>query len=212
MPFAGKLEIARLLESFNGSEYRDVVFTAAFTGLRRSEVLALTWSDIDLELMILQVNRTVHKLKSGEYITKSPKSRRGRRSVDLPLQLCHVLRERKAAQQATRQKLGIELKETDLVFSNLDGTPIRPDTITRVFSKKAKELGLNLTFHGLRHSHASLMLAANVHPRIVSERLGYSTTNITLDLYSHVVPTLQAQAASKFDEIIGPIEAEQKVH
>jgi integrase len=98
-----------------------------------------------------------------------------------------------------------------LVFPHVDNTPIRPDTITRVFRNKAKEVGLNeLTFHGLRHTHAVLMLAANVHPKIVSERLGHSAASITLDLHSHVVPNLQQAAARRFEEVIrlGLVESE----
>jgi len=84
-----------------------------------------------------------------------------------------------------------------LVFSHVDNTPIRPDTITRVFRNKAKEVGLNeLTFHGLRHTHAVLMLAANVHPKIVSERLGHSAASITLDLHSSVSETQLCKPSS----------------
>lgn len=109
------------------------------------------------------------------------------------------------------KKICIMLEHFYYEFSHVDNTPIRPDTITRVFRNEAKEVGLNeLTFHGLRHTHAVLMLAANVHPKIVSERLGHSTVSITLDLYSHVVPNLQEAAARRFEEVIrlGLVESE----
>jgi len=93
------------------------------------------------------------------------------------------------------------LKETDLEFSKPDGSPNRPDGLSLTFRRIAKRTGLpTARFHDLRHSHATLMLAQNVHPKIVSERLGHSSVSITLDTYSHVVPGLQKRAAARFDE------------
>lgn len=211
MPFTDSLGIARLLDAFKGSEYYVPIVTAAYTGLRRSELLALTWQNISLELATLSVNRSIHKLRSGEYIIKAPKSKRGRRNISLSPSLALMLGHYKEKQSSLRKQLDTTLEETALVFSHVDGSPIRPDTITRAFRDKAKEVGLSdLTFHGLRHTHAVLMLAANVHPKIVSERLGHSTVSITLDLYSHVLPGLQEAAAKRFEDVVGPIESVQE--
>ena len=97
--------------------------------------------------------------------------------------------------------LGKPLTEKDLVFSNPDGLPFRPNRVTRYFKDIADSIGLNgLRFHDLRHTHATLMLRQGIHPKIVSERLGHSSVAITLDTYSHVLPGLQEAAARRFDQ------------
>ena len=98
---------------------------------------------------------------------------------------------------------GNPLKDNDLVFSKMDGSPIRPDTISRAWSDLAKKCGISASrLHDARHSHASIMLKAEIHPRIVQERLGHSTIAITLDTYSHVSPGLQEAAAKRFDDAL----------
>ena len=89
-----------------------------------------------------------------------------------------------------------------MIFADLDGQPLNPDTITPGFAKLAKRAGLKLRFHDLRHTHATLMLKSGVHPKIVSERLGHATVAFTLDTYTHVVPGLQEAAAITFDSTI----------
>jgi integrase len=97
--------------------------------------------------------------------------------------------------------LGKPLSPADLVFSNPDGSPLRPNTVSRAFEKLARSLGFQgIRFHDLRHAHATLMLRQGIHPKIVSERLGHSSVAITLDIYSHVLPGLQEAAAHRFEE------------
>ena len=99
--------------------------------------------------------------------------------------------------------LGIRLTGDDLVFSQLDGKPMLPDTITHVWRRLVRRIGLEgIRFHDLRHTHASLMLKAGVHPKIVQERLGHASIEITLDIYSHLVPGLQEAAAQRFDDMV----------
>jgi integrase len=114
-----------------------------------------------------------------------------------------ILKGHMEKQTTDRLVLGIPLKEDDLVFSHYDGTPLRPNTITRAWSLLAKRCGLKATrFHDARHSHASLMLKQGIHPKIVQERLGHSTIAVTLDTYSHVAPGLQEAAALRFDDAL----------
>ena len=97
--------------------------------------------------------------------------------------------------------LGIPLKDDDLIFSDLEGKPLLPDTVSHVWAKLVKRAGLkDIRFHDARHTHASLMLKQGVHPKVVQERLGHATISTTLDLYSHVAPGLQEAAAARFDE------------
>jgi len=100
--------------------------------------------------------------------------------------------------------LGIPLKDEDLVFSDPEGKPLLPNTVTHAWIKLARRLGLKgIRLHDARHSHASLMLKAGTHPKIVQERLGHSSVTITLDTYSHVAPGLQQAAAESFDNLLG---------
>ena len=112
-----------------------------------------------------------------------------------------VLKEHRERQDAMRLMLGEPLIDEDLVFSQPDGRPLLPDTITHAWIKLAKRTGLkNIRLHDARHSHASLMLKQGTHPKIVQERLGHASIQITLDTYSHVAPGLQEAAAARFDE------------
>lgn len=108
--------------------------------------------------------------------------------------------------------MGITLKDDDLVFSQLDGIPLRPNTITRVWQTIAKRAGVKpIRLHDARHTHASLMLKQGIHPKIVQERLGHSTIAMTLDTYSHVTPGLQQAAAESFDRLLNHEREKQPV-
>ena len=99
--------------------------------------------------------------------------------------------------------LGISLKDDDLVFSDLEGKPLLPDTVSHAWFKLVYRTGLErIRLHDARHTHASLMLKAGTHPKIVQERLGHATISTTLDLYSHVSPGLQQAAAESFDKLL----------
>ena len=100
--------------------------------------------------------------------------------------------------------MGRPLAETDLVFAGPNRRPPDPDTVTKAFARVAMKAGLpDIRFHDLRHAHASLLMKAGLHPKVVSERLGHASMAFTLDTYSHVVPGLQEQAARRFDELLG---------
>lgn len=131
-----------------------------------------------------------------------------------------VLREHREKQESIRAMLGEPLKEEALLFSNFNGRPLLPDTITHAWIKLVRRTGLaGIRLHDARHSHASLMLKAGIHPKIVQERLGHASIQITLDTYSHVTPGLQEAAAARFDDLVTPrrkIEAKnwspEKIH
>ena len=196
-------EIRIFLEAAKQTPYYHLFHTILFTGMRRSEVLALRWADIDLLSGQLSISRSIHQLHNGSYIFRQPKSAKGRRTVALSPSTIQVLREYKNKATAERLIDGNVLKDYDLVFSRSDGSPIRPNTITRAWSDLAKQCGISASrLHDARHSHASIMLKAGVHPRIVQERLGHSTIAVTLDIYSHVSPGLQEAAAKRFDDVL----------
>ncbi len=197
----GPEEVNRFLEAAKNSPYYTIFFTAIYTGLRRGELLGLRWCDIDLDLGLLSVVQTLQHIQGGEHIFKEPKSKSGRRQIALPPSLAILLREHKVKEAGTRILADNPLTPADLVFSHTDGTPIRPNSVTRAFTKLARSIGLEgVRFHDLRHAHASLMLRQGVHPKIVSERLGHSNITMTLEIYSHVLPGLQEAAALRFEE------------
>ena len=113
-----------------------------------------------------------------------------------------LLKEYRADQELLRIQLGVNLNNDDFVFIRHDGQPLYPNAVTLAFKRIINKAGLKrIRLHDLRHTHATLMLKAGVHPKVVSERLGHSNIGITLDIYSHVLPGLQESAAEKFDRI-----------
>jgi len=193
------------LQAVRDTPYYELFYLALFTGMRRSELLALRWCDMDLLLCQLYVNRGLHQLKDGSYIFTEPKSAKSRRTIALPPSAAVVLREYKGKQEVTKAMLGVSLRDDDLVFSRLDGMPLRPNTVTRAWKTLAARAGLKaIRLHDARHTHASIMLKQGIHPKIVQERLGHSSIQITLDTYSHVAPGLQEAAAARFDEGLAP--------
>ncbi len=177
--------------------------------------LGLKWSDIDLLGMTLSVNRSLYQLANGEIIIRNPKTDKSRRLVSLTPSTCDVLRRELSKQKATLQGIKQnpdntkqeEYKWSDdrYIFSEWDGKHLLPDTISHAWQKLAKKSGLKgVRLHDARHTMATLWLNMGIHPKIVQERLGHSSIQITLDTYSHVLPGLQAAAAVKFDEMMLP--------
>jgi integrase len=197
-------DIHKFLEIAKSTEYYTLFYLALFTGMRRSELLALRWSDIDLLLCQLSVTRTLHHLRNGSIVFRQPKTDKGRRLIALTPSSVSVLKEYKGIQAAQMIVSGTTLKEEDLVFCQ-DGRPLLPGTVSHAWIHLIQRTGLkNIRLHDARHSHASLMLKQGIHPKIVQERLGHASIQITLDTYSHVAPGLQQAAANRFDELILP--------
>jgi len=203
IPSIGLEDISKLLGAIRGSSYYLFYYTLLLTGLRRSELLALKWKDLDIDLACIYVAHSLHRLDDGSIIIKEPKTSRSRRPVDLPPSLAILLRRHKAERQTERILMGKALADDDFVFSHADGTPLNPNTVSHTFSKTVIRAGLPpMRLHDLRHIHATMLLKAGTHPRIVQERLGHSSIATTLDIYSHTVPGLQKAAAERFDTLL----------
>jgi integrase len=195
-------EVSRFLDVARDTDYYVYFATLLYTGLRRGELLALRWRNLDLGSGKLSVIETAYKLGNGEYRIKEPKTPQSRRTVILPPSLVELLKVYRFDQELLRIQMGISLNADDFVFIRLDGSPINPSAITLAFRRIIKKAGLKgIRIHDLRHTHATLMLKAGIHPKVVSERLGHANIGITLDIYSHVLPGLQEAAAEKFDRI-----------
>jgi integrase len=196
-------EISKFLEKAKDSSYYAMFYTFLFTGMRRSELLGLKWSDVDLLMSQIHVNRGLHHLKDGSYVLTEPKSAKSRRTIALSPSVTSLLRDHQTKQKLECIMLEIKFEDDRYVFTNHDGKPFRPNTITRAWETMAKKANIKvIRLHDARHTHASLMLKKGIHPKIVQERLGHSSIEMTLDIYSHVVPGLQEAAALRFDEMI----------
>ncbi|MBA7634476.1 putative prophage phiRv2 integrase [subsurface metagenome] len=208
MPTLAPEDVPRFLEAAQESPYYTLFYLLLHTGLRRGEALALRWKNVDLGLASLGVSaylsvvETAYKL-NGTCIIKEPKTSHSRRRIALSPSLALVLRQHRAEQEAQRALLGKPLTGEDFVFAHLDGTPLDPSTVSHTFNKIIRRAGLpHIRLHDLRHTHASLLLQAGTHPKIVQERLGHSSIRVTLDTYSHVIGGLQEVAAQRFDDLL----------
>jgi integrase len=170
--------------------------------MRRSELLALRWSDTDVDLAKLWVTRSFHRLRDGTGVFQAPKSAKGRRLISLPPSATEVLREHRAAQEKVHAFMGTDPCDDDLVFAGAGGSPLLPDSVTHAWVKLARRTGLDVRFHDARHTHATLMLKQNVRPKVVQERLGHASIATTSDIYSHVLPGMQEEAAIGFDRAV----------
>jgi integrase len=183
--------LAAVQEDRNGAAYRLI----ATTGMRRGEALGLRWSDVDLTVGRVTINRALSVI-DNEMVWSTPKTARSRRNVSLDPETVGTLKSHRARQLEQRIAAGDDWVDGDLVFSNALGGPLHPDRFTRAFGSAARRAGVKkIRLHDLRHTWATLALQAGVHPKVVSERLGHATTGITLDIYSHVQPELDASAA-----------------
>lgn len=192
-------ETALLLDKLDREPLFAPVALAVTTGLRRGELLALRWNNINLESGAMTVNQSLEQTKKGLRF-KSPKTERSRRQVPLPPIALDILREHKKKQTEERLRLGPVYQNNDLVFSRPDGTTMAPDAFSTNFAAFIRRSGLkHIRLHDLRHTHATQLLQQGVHPKIVSERLGHANIAITLDTYSHVLPGIQEDAVLKFD-------------
>ena len=166
--------------------------------MRRGEVLALRWSDCNLDAGMIQVVRSVEQTKAGVRF-KAPKSASGRRSIALSVAAIELLREHRAKQAEERLALGLGRNVADLVFTKLDGELTNPAAFSVEFGRIARRAKVRVSFHGLRHAHLTALLQAGVHPKIASERAGHSTVGVTMDIYSHVTMGMQQAAAQQID-------------
>jgi integrase len=193
MRFLSREEIGRLVSAAAGSNLEALVTVALAIGARRGELLAAKWDDVDLGRGTLSIMRSLEQTKAG-IAEKSPKSGRSR-IVQLPRSAVEALRRHRIAQG--------RLSPGFVFPGDADGRPWSPQKVTDAFRRLAKGAQIvGASFHTLRHTCATQLLAQGVHPKVVQEMLGHSTIAITMDLYSHVTPSLQAEAATKMDDVL----------
>jgi len=174
---------------------------AAMCGLRRGEISALRWKNVDLDACALRVVQTARQI--GTKVDYKPVKNTKGRPVALSPIMVYELRAHRARQTEELLRLGIKSTGDSFVFAQPEGTPIKPGSITNEWKRLVGKHALpGIRFHDLRHTHATAMLASGIHPKIAQERLGHSTIAITMDLYSHVMPNMQADAVATMDDAL----------
>jgi integrase len=197
-------EQARMfLDAVGGDRLEALYVVALTTGMREGEVLGLRWRDVDLDSGWLQIRGSLQRV-NGALKVMETKTKHSQRRVSLTASAVAALRRHRALQAEERLRLGAAWEAYDLVFPNEAGRPIgAASLLRRYFHPALKRAGLpQMRFHDLRHSAASLMLHQGVHPKVVAEMLGHTRISTTLDLYSHVTPTMQQQATAAMEAIL----------
>ena len=202
MKVLDEAQMARLLAAAEGTRFYLPILLAVTTGLRRGEILGLRWEDINLSTGMLSVRQALGQTRQGLQF-KPPKTTKSRRGVSLPALVVEALRRHQEQQQQEKALMGPAYEDRDLVIAAPDGQPGTPNALTKGFGALLVRKQLpRVRFHDLRHSHATQLLRHNIHPKVVSERLGHSTVNLTLDTYSHVLPGMQEEAALRVDSAL----------
>ena len=186
--------VRRLLESVRGDRDEALYIVAIATGLRQGELLGLRWSDVDLSGGTLRVCHALQRVDGSLQLVET-KTARSRRTVTLPAIALDALRAHRAAQDGQIGSM--------YVFTTATGTPLDGTNVTKRLQAVLAAARLpHVTFHALRHTTASLLLAQGVHPRVVMEQLGHSQIALTMNTYSHVIPVLERDAADRLNAIL----------
>jgi integrase len=194
---------ASLIEFAKGGRLHVPVMLCALCGVRRAEVAAIRWNRLDLDAGRLSVSTSIEQTASGTR-EKPPKNGRSR-SVTLPALLVEELRKHRLRQAEDLLRLGVRQTADTHVCLREDGSPWLPRMLTYAVARLIRSSGLpRVRLHDLRHGHATHLLASNVHPKVVQERLGHASIQLTVDTYSHVMPSMQESAAETIDAAMRP--------
>ena len=194
------LDAARVAED----RFEALYVLAITTGLRRGELLGLRWDDADLDRGTLRVGRALVR-EGGRWVVGETKTKRGRRRVNLTPRTVAALKAHRKRQLEQRVRLAGLYEDQGLIFASENGTPLNPENLVkRSFKPLLKRAGLpEIRFHDLRHTCATLLLGRGVHPKIVQELLGHATIAMTLDTYSHYLPSMGDQASGAMGDAFG---------
>ncbi|MBY3620371.1 tyrosine-type recombinase/integrase [Acinetobacter sp. CUI P1] len=194
-------EVTRFLDVGRLDRLYIAFHLAITTGMRQGEILGLRWQDVDFNNGVISVRQTLSH--DGKILVAGAKTASSVRTIAIDPQTVEVLRKQRMFIYKEKLSLGAQYKDYDLVVCTALGTPVSPRNLMRTYYRIIEQNELNhITFHDLRHTHASLMLRQNIHPKVVSERLGHSKIQITLDTYSHLMPNMQQDAANEIGNLL----------
>ena len=195
-------EIPALLGAFDDHPMGALYLLALTHGLRQGEALGLQWCDVDLSGRTLRVRHALQWIDKQPQLVET-KTRQSKRTIALASRVATALQAHRKAQLEARMKAGETWVDQGLVFTTRTGGALDGVNVTRDFKRMLKRAGLPIRrFHDLRHTAASFLLYKNVHPRVVADLLGHSEIRVTMDLYSHVAPALQREAADQMDALL----------
>lgn len=201
--FLSVAEVAALLAAADGSRYRTPLALIAATGMRKGEVLALRWADVDLDAVTLRIRGTLARV-DGALVVSEPKTSKSRRSLPLSAGVVDLLRAHRKAQVAERLHAGTAWTDTGHVFTTESGQPMDPRNTLRALSTAAEKAGIaGATVHTLRHSAATAMLEAGVHLKAVSELLGHADIRVTAEVYGHTSDEVARAAMDRLAAAVG---------
>ena len=194
---------AQFLAAARGDRLFALFAVGVAVGLRKGELAGLRWEDVDLDQGLVHVRQTIQRVYGVGMVTGPPKSARSRRDVPLPVYAGVALKEHRTRQLEERLAMGRYWIDSGLVFTTTIGTGLDPRNLTRVLDELIAAAGVRrIRFHDLRHTCASLLLAQGVPARVVMDVLGHSQFSITMDLYSHVMPSALREAADAIDRAL----------
>ena len=195
-------QAAQFMEAVIYSPHKALFSLLLSSGMRPGEALGLKWGDVDTKRGRVHVQRALSRTKEG-WVLREPKTPQSRRAIPLPPSVMADLKEHRAAQVEERLRVK-DYADHDLVFADSGGEPLNPNNIyKRHFKPLLEDAGLpDLRLYDLRHTCATLLLAAGEHPKVVSERLGHASVTLTLDTYSHVLPDMQDRATAKLENML----------
>lgn len=205
IPFWTAEQANAFLASVAGHPLYPLFHTALATGMRRGELMGLRWRDVDLSTGRAIVRRDIVEVRGRNVVQEDTKSLAGARTITLGASSVAVLTAHKVAQAAWygRIHLPVPIHGGHYVFASEVGTPLQTTTIRRVAAKYERMAGVpHIPFHGLRHTHATMLLMQGIHPKVVAERLGHADVGITLNTYAHLLPNLQREAADAVDALL----------
>ena len=200
-------DVPALIAKIAGARLYVPAVVALSTGLRLGEILALRDRRLDLDRKVIEVAEALEETKAKGIAFKTPKSKAGRRKITLPDIAIDALREHRKRLLELRIKLGIgKLGPDDLLFPNLDGGPLRPSTVSSDWGDLAARIGMpEITFHGLRHTHVSQLIANGVDIVTISKRLGHAKPSVTLAIYAHMFTTDDSKAAAAINAALNEV-------
>lgn len=192
-------EVEILIEKVKDTDLEVPICLDVALGLRRGELLALKWEDIDFENCKVKIRNNLVQV-GNEIITKEPKTESSIREIELPMTLIQLLKKERKKYLEKKIRLGEEFNDNDLIICKENGDPFKPHSFTNKFRRFLARHNLKtIRLHDLRHTNATLMLKYGINPKVAQQRLGHSSIATTMDIYSHVITEVEKEAAAKLD-------------